>query len=124
MGRKHKKQLEPIQTGKTTIGERIALLRKQQGYSQTELAEKLGITQYVMSDYETGRVHLNDDMIIRFSLILKVSADFLLGLGKRKEVLEHKPSLKIMRRLKRIEELPPQQQKTILQSIDMMLNKE
>ena len=106
--------------GDASIGSRIASVRKKRGLTQTQLAEEIGITQSLVSDYETGRLHLNDEMIIRFSLALKVSSDELLGIKDSGDQTEH--SLKIIRRLKRLEQLNDYQQKTILQSLDLMID--
>ncbi len=60
------------------------------------------------------------DMVSRFSLILEVSADDLLGLKEYKKT-ENKPSSKLLRRLKKIEQLPAYQQKVLLNTIDTFL---
>lgn len=39
-----------------TVGEKIKTLRKQQGLTQTELGEKLGVQKNAVSKWETGRV--------------------------------------------------------------------
>jgi len=60
-----------------------------------------------------------DEMIVRISLALGISSDELLGLSNR--ALEEPTSLKIMRRIKNIEKLPPAKQRAILQTLDMAL---
>ncbi|MBF9018721.1 MULTISPECIES: helix-turn-helix domain-containing protein [unclassified Oceanispirochaeta] len=45
------------------------------GFTQTQLAEKIGITQKLATDYERCRLHLNDEMIKQFSVALEVSLD-------------------------------------------------
>ena len=62
-------------------------------------------------------------MIIRFALALDVSADRLLGL-KDLPNNGYMPSLKILRRMKNVEELPTSQQKTLLKTIDTFLKAE
>jgi hypothetical protein len=59
-------------------------------------------------------------MVTRFALALGVSSDLLLGLSE--DVLDHQPDLKITRRLRRIHQLAPAQQKLILRSLDMMID--
>lgn len=120
MPRKRKQDLPPLKLGNETVGQRIARLRKEQGYTQQELADRIGITQTSVSDYETGRLRLNDELIVRFALALNVSADIILGLKDNKRV-ETKPSLKIIRRLNKINTLPAAQQKALLKTIDMFL---
>ena len=115
-----KYKLPPLKLGKETLGKRIARLRKERGYTQVELAKKIGISQVLVSDYERERLRPHYEMIIRFAQALEVSSDELLGLKASKNE-GNTPSLKILRRLKKIEGLPPPQQKTLLKSIDMFL---
>ncbi len=59
-------------------------------------------------------------MIIRFAKALGVTTDELLGIKASKSE-GNKADLKIIRRIKKIESLPPAQQKVLLKSIDMFL---
>ncbi len=108
-------ELPPIQNkDDNNIGKRIANIRKQQGLSQKELADKIGIKRTLVTDYEIGRLHLNDEMIIRFALAMNVSSDKILGLDGSNL---GKQNLTITKRLKELEELPPADQKKILEHI-------
>jgi transcriptional regulator with XRE-family HTH domain len=93
--------------------------RRQQGFTQIQLAEKIGITQTLLSDYETGRVRLNADMIIRISQTLEISADTLLGISSSKT--HSSTSLKLAQRMRKIEQLPQYDQKALLKTIDNAL---
>lgn len=120
MARTIKTNSNPLVKGKKTLGQRITRLRKEKGYTQAELAEKVGSIQRVISDYERDKLRPHPDMIIRFSFALKVTADELLGIkASRKE--GGKPSLRITQRLKKIEDLPAAQQKTLLKTIDTFI---
>jgi transcriptional regulator with XRE-family HTH domain len=120
MPRRSKLPLPPLNLGKETIGERIARLRKERGYTQRELAERIGIIHSLVSDYEKGKLRLYDQMVTRFALALEVSADTILGLqGNGHE--RSKPSLKILRRLTRIDALSVSEQKALLKTVDMFL---
>jgi transcriptional regulator with XRE-family HTH domain len=121
MPKKLKNELPPLRLSNSTIGERIAKYRNERGLTQKELAQRIGITHNLVSDYETGRIHLNDEMVVRFALVFKVSADLLLGL--KMEEMTVKPSLKIIRRLQKIEKLTLAEQKALLKTIDMALQK-
>ena len=120
MPRVSKLKLPPLDLANETIGERIAQLRIGKGYTQKELAERFGIIHTLVSDYETGKLRLYDEMVARFALALDVSTDEILGLKKRNGK-PSKPSLRIMRRLRKIESLPPTKQKTLLKTIDVFL---
>jgi transcriptional regulator with XRE-family HTH domain len=118
MPRPRKQPLPAIDPSLSDIGLRLAKIRKSQGLTQLQLAERIGINQYQISDYETGRLHLSDEMIIRIAHALNTSSDSILGLNGTPS---ESPSLKLMKRLQKIENLPPNQQKVLLKNIDMFL---
>ena len=103
-----------------TLGRRLARLRKEQGLTQIELGTKTDLSQVLISDYERGRLQPSPDTLIKMANALGVTADELLGL-KGKPASGNKPSLKTLRRLKKIEELPPSQQKALFKTIDNFL---
>ena len=117
---KLKAKLPPLKLGDETIGRRLQRLRKERGYTQKEIAEKIGINYRLVSEYETGRLRLHDEMLIRFAIALEIKADNILGLNQENHQ-DVKPSLKIIRRLKSIEALPSGQQKALLRIIDGFL---
>ena len=120
MPRKRKKTLPPLKLGQETTGRRLSRLRKERGLTQKELAEKIGIGHTIISDYETGRLMLNGEMVARLAITLGVSADTILGL-KHTEQSETTPSVRILRRLKKIATLPPHKRKALLKTIDMAM---
>jgi transcriptional regulator with XRE-family HTH domain len=107
----------PLDFGGETLGERLTRLRKQRGYTQVEFAEKVGITQVLISMYETDRRQFSVEMAIRFALALDVSLDEMLY-PKAKRATGRNPSRRVLRRLEEIEKLPPHQQNTLLRTID------
>ncbi len=113
-------KLPPLELGGETIGERVARLRKERGYTQMELAEKVGIIQTIVSAIETNALKLSAEMAIRFALALEVSTDDLL-MPPVKKRRSRQPSRKVLRRLELIETLPSHQQQTVLKTIDAML---
>ena len=120
MPRVSKLSLLPIDWGKQTPGQRVARIRKERGYTQIELAEKIGMLQTLVSDYENDRLRLTAEMAVRFSLALDVSIDELLRPKAPLSVVK-KPSRKVLRRLDLIETLPDHHQQAVLRSLDMML---
>jgi transcriptional regulator with XRE-family HTH domain len=103
-----------------TIAKNLQKARIGKGLTQAELADLVGITREGIAAYETGRVRLMDDMLIRFAETLNVTTDQILGVGK---VNTNKSdlSLRLVKRLQKIENLPPNQQKVLLKNIDMFL---
>ena len=62
------------------LGNRLAELRKEHGYSQEELADKLGVSRQAISKWERGEASPDTDNLIELSRIYGVSLDELLGL--------------------------------------------
>ncbi len=60
-------------------------------------------------------------MVARFAIALGATADDLIGLKRNGKAKDHKFSLKLIRRMQKIEALPPSQQKVLLQTIDNFL---
>lgn len=111
----------PLDYGNETLGQRLARLRKQAGYTQIDFAKKVGITQVLVSAYETDRHQFSAEMAVRFALALDISTDELLHPKATKRKRLRKPSLKVVRRMEQIEKLPPLQQSTLLRTIDGFL---
>ena len=81
----------------------------------------VGLTQALVSSYERGRLRLHAEMVARFAITLKTTADELIGLKSKSKPKDRDLSLKLIRRMQRIEKLPVGQQKTLLQTIDTYL---
>lgn len=101
-----------------TIPARLTELRKLRGLTQVELAEKIGITRDLLSNYEQGRTHLTDEVIIHLAQALRVSADDLLGIKKILDPEAKSVSLRFLRRLAVIETFPEAKKKRILRNLD------
>ena len=104
-----------------TFGRRLARLRKERGFTQVEIAERVGIIQALVSDYELDKLRLNAEMVVRFATALEITTDELLKPKDSKAPLRRKPSLRMLRRLEKIESLPANQQSTLLKTIDTFL---
>lgn len=62
-----------------TTGNRIRELRKKKGMSQTELAEKIGVSLNTMSKIESDKSDIPSESLKKVSEIFEVSADYLLS---------------------------------------------
>jgi transcriptional regulator with XRE-family HTH domain len=120
MPRVSRLQLPPLDLGRESVGERITRIRKERGFTQIELAERIGLIQSLVCDYEKDRLRLSAEMAIRFAIALDISVDELLR-PKNKTTVSKQPSRKVLRRLELIESLPSHQQQTVLKTIDTML---
>ena len=70
----------------SSLGERLATLRKKYGYSQQEIADRLAVTRQTISNWECGQGAPALDKAAELAVIFEVSLDELAGLaGERKE---------------------------------------
>ena len=61
-----------------TFSEKISALRKQKGWSQEELAEKLMVTRQAVSKWESAQSMPDLDKLVQLSEALGISTDYLL----------------------------------------------
>ena len=66
------------------MGDRIKELRVSQKITQSEFAERLGVTKSAISSYENNSRLPSYDILIKISRIFKVSTDYLLGCANEK----------------------------------------
>jgi len=104
------------------IARRLGELRRRRGKTQIEMADALGITQSLISEYERGRIRLHAALVAAFARALRVSADEILGLTKPKEngALTDR---RVLRRFERIEHLGKRDQLALFRTIDAFLGK-
>ena len=63
----------------TTLGKRIAALRREKELKQDELAEKLGVTFQTISRWENGGAYPDMELLPAIAGIFDVTVDHLLG---------------------------------------------
>ena len=66
------------------FGMRLKELRKQNGLTQQQLAERIGVTKSVISFYELKERAPSPDVLAKLSYIFHVSTDYLLGIERNK----------------------------------------
>lgn len=57
---------------------KLRMLRKEKGWTQSKLAEKVGVVPSVISEYEAETVTMSAQMLQKLSEIFNVSIDYLL----------------------------------------------
>ena len=72
------------------IGERLKELRKSKGWTQVQVAAKMGLTDSVISFYERQERAPSPEVLIKFAELYDVSTDYLLGLTKEKKPFPQK----------------------------------
>ena len=61
------------------VADNIKALREQNGFTQSDLAKKLGITRSSVNAWEMGISVPSTQYVVELANIFKVSTDFLLG---------------------------------------------
>lgn len=62
-----------------TLSEKMIALRRQQGLSQQDLADRLGVSRQAISRWETGAVQPLADSVKSLAQVFQVSTDYLLN---------------------------------------------
>ena len=120
MPQKRKAELPPLDLGPETFGDRLKRFRKARGLTQTELAQRLGIRQSIISSYEIERIRPHMEMICHLALQLEITTDELLGMKQTKK----EPPLprRFLHRLQKVDSLTARQQDALLVTIDAFLS--
>jgi len=107
----------------TGFGARVRELRRQKGITQVELAHRLGITQRGVSYYENETDNPSMEVIDKIAAALSIRKSLLIDYND--QPLEEVPKAirSLQQRLKVIPMLPPEGQKYLAETIDMLADK-
>jgi len=106
---------------KETLGQRLRKVRKQRGFSQTELAEAISSSQRAICSYEQDRTAPPAHLLPKMAKAFGISLDELMGLTPNDIPAKGATSSRWSRKFEQIEKLPERKQRTILQVIDMAM---
>ena len=106
-----------------TLGARIAQLRKDRGMTQAELAERLEVSQPVVSDYENDVIRIPADVVVQLAEILGVSADAILGLTNEAKKNGTIKNRRLLRQVQAMDKLSKRDQQALLRTIEAFLSK-
>jgi transcriptional regulator with XRE-family HTH domain len=105
-----------------TLPEKIKHLRKERGWSQTELADHIGIHTGHVSRLETGRYQPSVELLRKLAQVLEVTTDYLLSEtdALTPVTVEDKD---LTERVRLIEALDEEERNAVLRIIDGLLTK-
>ena len=63
------------------LGQRISEMRISFGWSQVELAKRLGVAKQTVSNWENENIQPSIEMLVRLAKLFNVTTDYLLGLN-------------------------------------------
>ena len=108
------------------FGQRLAMLRKGKGLTQTKLAKQLHITQKMIDYYERRAVNPSIEFVQSVAEVLDVSVGEILGhQPKRGQLTRHRPGppSKLAHRLEQLQHLPHKDQEFVVKFLDTILEK-
>ena len=91
----------------------IARLREEKNWSQTDLANKSGVSRVMIGKYELGEAAPSIDAAKKIADALEVSLDYLVGEGTNSKF-----DKKTLKRLQDLEHLEDDKKKTLYDLID------
>ena len=62
------------------LGQRIYEIRTAIGWTQVELAKRIGVAKQTVSNWENDNIQPSIDMLVRLAKLFNVTTDYLLGL--------------------------------------------
>lgn len=68
------------------FGSNLKRLRLQEGLTQQQLADRLGVTKSVVSYYELQERYPSPEVLTKLASVFHVTADYLLGLDKKETI--------------------------------------
>jgi len=107
----------PPKHQRSPFGERLHAARLAAGLSQTQVAEKLGITQPSYADWERRMVALRPDYLPQLAVVLGITVEQLLGIAESPQRGKG-PIGKARHVFERVSELPRATQQRILASVE------
>ena len=103
------------------LGQRLAELRRERDLTQTQLAEKLEVSQQTVTSFEKGRRRVPVSLLPELAHVLDVSIEELIGAASAKSASRRGPTSKIQRQMEEIRLLPRSKQKFVSAMLDAVL---
>ena len=113
----------PAKTKAPEFGARLAALRKQAGLSQSEFAEKAGISRPMVDYYERRAPNPATSFVIKAAAALGVTTDELLGVAPGGHGKVGRKS-KLDRYVEQVRQLPRAEQQYVLKFLEQVVGRQ
>lgn len=119
------KKKKAASAARESLGDRIRRHRLAKGLTQTELGQRIGISQRVVAYYELKGSSPPPEILVKIADVLDVSTDVLLGRKKTGRAGDREPARDVrrLRHLKRLDELPINDRKALFKIIDALADR-
>ena len=114
--KQHRTRKAPVQ-----LGRRIAQLRRARGMTQADLGQRVGLSRRMVVYYEAQHGNPPAELLPKLAKALEVSLDRLFGLKPLSAEKQPSSDVRLWRRLRRLESLPPRDREAIFRLIDGFL---
>lgn len=104
----------------TELGGHIAFVRKSKGYTQAELARRVGVSQQAIFAYELGERRVSLLMLDKIARVFGVGLEELAGLSKSVRSRPQRLSPRAARHAERLQSLRKTQQRFVIRIIDVL----
>jgi transcriptional regulator with XRE-family HTH domain len=101
------------------LGARIAVLRKESGITQVQLAEAMDVSQQTVASWEVGRRGVPVSNLPLLARTLGVTVEALIG--EKVAPAKRGPAPKLQQQIERIQKLPRSQQRFVMQMLDTVI---
>ena len=110
---------------KETFGQRLARFRRAAGLTQQQVADETGISRRMIAHYETQAAAPPALVLPKLARVFQVTVDELLDVTKPPAEPDEAPrstvDLRLWRKLRQIQRLPPQKRRAVIQVLDGFL---
>jgi transcriptional regulator with XRE-family HTH domain len=104
------------------LGQRIAQLRHERGWTQQELAEKLGVAQQTLAHYEVARIRVPASTLPLLATLFMTPIDTLVGHAQHAQRTGKRgPAPKLQQHMERISQLPKPRQRMVMEMLEAVL---
>ena len=108
-----KKTVSPLET----MGERIQQLRKNAGFTQADLAKKIGISHTQMARYEIKNIYPPADVLKALADVFGTNIDFLVMGDTESKAQASLKDAELINQFKKISVLPEEEKALVLKMI-------
>lgn len=109
--------MEKAQTPEENIGRRIAMIRKEKGYTQMELAEMVDLSTNYLSDIERGKSSARLDKLVAIMDALQCGADDVFC-----DAIAYGYTARSSRLAEKLETLPEKERQKVLAVLDILMS--
>jgi transcriptional regulator with XRE-family HTH domain len=111
----------PSTQPRTSFGERLLVAREALGLSQSQIAQKMNVSQKAYAVWERYPVALRPDQIEKLAEILNVAVEHLFN-GNRHDKRGAGPTGKVRQVFEKVSRLPRYQQNKVVEFVDAFVN--